>query len=63
MEAALLEVTISTNEDGEDDVDGVGCQKPGEGGCSWPTYSMTDVDGIVHVCTVRARVRTSVRND
>ena len=59
MEAALLEATVltKTERDGQDGVEsGVGCEKPGEEGCSWPTYSMTDADGVVHICTVRAKL-------
>lgn len=64
MEAALLEATVSTKAegDGQDGVDsGVGCEKPGEGGCSWPTYCMTDADGVVHICTVRAQLYRAVQ--
>lgn len=63
MEAALLEATVSTKAegDGQDGVhSGVGCKNPGEEGCSWPTYSMTDADGVVHICTVRAHKRLAV---
>lgn len=55
LESALLEAALSAN-------DGVECEKPGEGDCPWPSYSMTDADGEIYICTVRReppRVKTA----
>ena len=37
------------------------CSTPGVEGCSWPSYSLTDTDGVVHTCTVRHRHSISHR--
>lgn len=51
LEAALLQATVSPGAAG-DGTSGGGCSDPGEEDCSWPTYSITDVDGVLHTCTV-----------
>eukprot|EP00904_Undaria_pinnatifida_P009392 jgi/Undpi1/5583/HiC_scaffold_2.g00859.m1 len=63
LEAVLLEATVSLS-GGGGDAGGAGlglgipmirgdCSTPGVGDCSWPAYSLTDKDGVVHTCTVR----------
>lgn len=60
LEAVLLEATVAaagggdggSNDAGMSGMSG-GCSTPGVGGCSWPSYSLTDTDGVVHTCTVR----------
>lgn len=50
MEAALLQATVPTGVDGGQ---GSGDEAMRADTVVFPSYSLTDVDGVVHTCTVR----------
>lgn len=48
-----MQATLGSRNSDSDAAAGGGCSTPGSESCPWPSYSMTDANGVVHKCTVR----------